>query len=147
MALHLELDGIEINMTIREYKEVLGREWCDAWCKVDYSIKAVTEPNGKQYINIEHNNTEILLACEVKSLRNRLNKLLNDELEKVTLTEMIEPDFQFELFPKKNGADITATWIVNFWYCGGLTANSLNVTLGREDIIKLRDYLDEVIGG
>lgn len=77
------------------------------------------------------------------------------------LYSFIEPDFNFELFPKhkikdensdviyvKPGhelIDVSADWIVNLWNEGALTSNSFSVAMDREDITQLRDYLRTVL--
>ena len=108
------------------------------------------------------NDAEILLACEVESLEKILTQLLEDKLQQTkSLYSFIEPDFNFELFPKhkikdenpdviyvKPGhefIDVSADWIVNLWHDGALTANSFSVAMDREDITQLRDYLRTVL--
>ena len=110
------------------------------------------------------NDGEILLACEVESLEKILTELLEDKLQQTKrLYSFIEPDFNFELFPKhkitdedpdviyvKPGhelIDVSADWIVNLWNEGALTANSFSVAMDREDITQLRDYLRTVLKG
>ena len=43
-------------------------------------------------------------------------------------------------------ADIEAYWCIHFWDDGALTGNYLKICLLREDVIKLRDYLKEIVG-
>ena len=102
-------------------------------------------------IDYSMNDAEILLACEVESLEKILTELLEDKLQQTkSLYSFIEPDFNFELFPKhkikdenpdvsyvKPGhelIDVSADWIVNLWHEGALTANSFSVAMDREDI-------------
>ena len=75
------------------------------------------------------------------------------------MIEPIEPDFKFILYPEEDLrnnpnytyvqpgyeiVDIYLEWRVYFWN-EGLTDNYLTVTLGREEITMLRDYLRTVI--
>ena len=110
-------------------------------------------------MNYHRENDEVLLACEVEELETTLTKLLNDELEEVEEIRCIEPDFVFFIHPKRDLrndpkytyvrpgyeiADIYVEWQVYFWN-EGLTDNFLTVTLGREEIVRFRDYLSSVI--
>ena len=95
------------------------------------------------------------MSCEVEQLAKSLTELLANKLKEETEIACIEPDFIFKLFPQKDlrndpkyvyvrpGCeiqDIYLEWKIYFWD-GGITDNYLTVTLDREEITQLRDYL------
>ena len=156
MALNMNIDGMEIYLNIKSYQKTNSENWDDTWCNVDFAFRF----HG--CIDYSMNDAEILLACEVESLEEILTELLEDKLQQTkSLYSFIEPDFNFELFPKhkikdenpdviyvKPGhefIDVSADWIVNLWHDGALTANSFSVAMDREDITQLRDYLRIVL--
>ncbi len=167
-AFNIFVSGIDIKLKIHNYKNRKPEEKeydFDDWCRVDYRFKGKDQlketKSEKVWLNYKGKNKEILLSSEIRALKINLDKLLNDELKTKRHLSMIEPDFEFVLYPKKEikaakdkedsedkpkeYIDIQLEWIVNFWYCGGLTANTLSISLDRDDIVKLRDYLDRVI--
>lgn len=102
-------------------------EWDSEWCRCDFLFAS------GDWLNYHKENDEVLLC--------------------------IEPDFVFELYPQMDLRedpkytyvqpgyeiqDIYVEWKIYFWH-GGLTDNYLTITLGREDIARLRDYLKLVI--
>lgn len=156
MWLRMDLDGITVELQIQQYSKQNARtgDEYDYWCKVSFSF--FSEP----WLNYKKENEEVFLSCEVDDLAQALDDLLNDRLSKPAEVEHIEPDFCFELSPKedlrnnsrilyiKPGqeiADISMEWKVFFWH-DGLTANHLTVTLDRENIINLKNYLFWVTG-
>lgn len=156
MALNMNIDGMEIYLNIKGYQKTNSENWDDTWCNVDFVFRF------RGCIDYSMNDAAILLACEVESLEKILTELLEDKLQQTkSLYSFIEPDFNFELFPKhkikdensdviyvKPGhefIDVSADWIVNLWHDGALTANSFSVVMDREDITQLRDYLRTVL--
>ena len=106
------------------------------------------------------NNDETLLSCEVQTMAENLDKLLNDELNEILEMECIEPDFKFKLYPKKDLRndpksiyykegyeidDISMEWIVYFWN-DSLTNNHLSLQFDKDDINHLYNYLNIVMG-
>lgn len=155
MWLKLNLDGIIVSLRIQQYRKTDRSNWDDVWCKVDFSF--CSEP----WLNYHKEYEEILLAREVDSLSDALEKLLNNQLNEPTEFPCIEPDFVFNLNPKEDVrnnprlvyvrpgyeiVDIDMEWQVNFWDDGCLTANYLTVVLGREEIEYLLTYLKIVTG-
>lgn len=84
-----------------------------------------------------------------------MTELLNNEISEEKELACIEPDFVFELYPqtdlRKDSKciyvapgheilDIYLEWRIFFWN-GGLTGNYLTITLCRDEIELLRDYL------
>lgn len=155
MAFNLNVDGMEIYLNINGYEKTNSDNWDSTWCQVDFSFMF------PDCINYSKNNDEVLLACEIESLENGLTNLLENRIDKKTLLSFIEPDFNFELYPRHlitdedpnviyvrpgyESIDVSANWIVNLWSCGALTDNYFSVALGRDDITQLRDYLRSVL--
>ena len=85
-----------------------------------------------------------------------LTDLLDGKITEPQERPMLEPDFVFMLYPAKDlrtdptytyikprdeFQDIYVEWRVFFWN-DGLTENFLTITLEREDIASLRDFLN-----
>lgn len=153
MGFEANIDGILVKLEIKGYEAYNKEEWHSQWCECDYSFCS------GEWLNYHKENDEVLLSCEVQMLEEDLTKLLNDELEEIKEISCVEPDYIFCLHPKRDLRkdpnytyvregyeieDIKVEWKVYFWY-GGLTDNFLTVTLGRDEIIKFRDYLSFVI--
>lgn len=154
MRLRLDLEGIIMELEIRNYK----REPCDdgysAWCNTDYSFRS--EP----WLNYCKTGDEIFLSSEIANFMIELDALLSDRLEEPEEFTFAEPDFSFYLKPKKilqggssaiyapqgdKEIDIDMELRISFWN-DGLTANYLSVTFDREDIECFFIYLKLVTG-
>lgn len=155
MCFDVDICGIVVHLRVNGYEASSEKDWDNQWCKCDFAFRS------GDWLNYHKEDEEILLSCEIEELEKCLTKLLNDELEKNMDIQCIEPDFHFSLHPKRDLrkdpnylyiqkgceiADIYMEWKVYFWN-EGLTDNHLNVTLGRDEIIILRDYLSSVIKG
>ena len=153
MKLILDAEGIKITFEIKNYRKTTNKDDPD-WCECSYSFIA-----GK-WLNYSGENEEVLTCDEIEYLLEEIEKLLNDQLESNKELEFIEPDFSFELVTKKDLrnderyvyiakgheiVDINLYWCVHFWDEGCLTDNSLRISLSREDIVKLRNYLKEIV--
>ena len=153
MKLILDAEGINISFEIKGYKKTKDRD-DPVWCKCSCSFVS------NKWLNYSIENSEVLTCGEVEYLLENLQKLLNGQLKEDLEIEFIEPDFSFELITEKDLrederytyiakgyeiADIEAYWCIHFWDEGALTGNYLKIWLGREDIIKLRDYLKEIV--
>jgi hypothetical protein len=149
MWFEIDAGGIRIKLRIRGYRPSNKDNWDSEWCKCDFAF------SSGDWLNYHKENDEILLSYEVEQLAKSLTELLANKLMEETEITCIEPDFIFKLFPQKDlrndpkyiyvrpGCelqDIYLEWKICFWD-GGLTDNFLTVTLDREEIIKLRDYL------
>lgn len=154
MRLKIDLNGIMLCLKIRGYTPSTQDDWDSQWCNVDFSF------SSGNWLDYHRENDEVLLSCEVETLADSIEKLLNDQIDKVTEISCIEPDFNFILHPKRDLredpkytyvregyeiADIYMEWTVTFWN-EGLTDNYLSVTLDREDMKVLLAYLKYVIG-
>ena len=154
MRLKIDLNGIMLRLKIKGYTPSTRDDWDSQWCNVDFSF------SSGNWLDYHRENDEVLLSCEVETLADSIEKLLNDQIDKVTEISCIEPDFNFILHPKRDLredpkytyvregyeiADIYMEWTVTFWN-EGLTDNYLSVTLDREDMKVLLAYLKYVIG-
>ena len=154
MRLKIDLNGILLRLNIKDYEPSQQDRWDCQWCHVDFSFSSYS------WLDYHQENDEVLLSCEVETLAESLDKLLNDEITEITELPCIEPDFNFVLYPKRDLrddhkyiyvregyeiADIYMEWITTFW-SDGLTGNYLSVTLDRDDIHILLCYLNYVTG-
>lgn len=151
MWLKLNLEGIDFHFRISKYRKSTRENWDDEWCEVDLTLQA------RKWLNYQIVSDEILLAIEVEEIRDRIEDLLNDKLDKPEKIECIEPDFELHLHPKedirnnpdivyvKPGceiADIDMDFQVSFWDSnGGSSANRLLLSFGRTDLEILLCYL------
>ena len=154
MRLKIDLNGILFRLNIKDYEPSQQDRWDCQWCHVDFSF------SSDSWLDYHQENDEVLLSCEVETLAESLDKLLNDEITEITELPCIEPDFNFVLHPKRDLredpkyiyiregceiADIYMEWTTTFW-SDGLTANYLSVTLDRDDMRILLGYLNYVRG-
>ena len=153
MYLEIDASGIVVQLKIKGYTPSWKENWDSQWCRCDYTFRS------GDWLHYHGEDDEVLLSCEVEALEKTLTKLLNDELEEVKEIRCIEPDFMFKMQPKRDLrndpsytyirpgyeiADIYMEWKVYFWHVG-LTDNFLTVTLRRDEIIRFRDYLSQII--
>ena len=151
-----DICGITAELQIRKYKKSNELNMCPNWCECDFSFRS------GDWLNYHKESDECLLPFEVEDLEEKLTKLLEDDLTQPEEVLLTEPDFKFSLYPKRDKredprciyvpkgqeiADIYAEWKIYFWSSSGLTNNHLVLTLGREEITDLRDYLSSVIHG
>ena len=151
MPLKMNIGGIDLMLNISSYIPCKN-EHDYTWSKCDFSL------HFGQQLHYELVDSELLLCAEIQSLVNELDKLLADCLTERTEFRCMEPDFLFVLNPKKDLRkdpaytyiapgyeieDITLEWRIYFW-CDGLTDNFLTLTLYREGIIALKDYLEHI---
>ena len=153
MSIQIDAAGIIIDLLVKGYRKSNKDNWDEQWCKCDFAFRSGS------WLNYQSADNEVLLSCEIEELEQSLTQLLNGEITEKKMIEPIEPDFKFILYPEEDLrnnpnytyvqpgyeiVDIYLEWRVYFWN-EGLTDNYLTVTLGREDITVLRDYLRTVI--
>lgn len=151
--LELDIDGIFVKLQIKNYKQTNEENWDSEWCKCDFSF------SSGGVFNYHKENDEVLLSSEIDNLIEQFTKLLDNKILDKTEIVCIEPDFVFNLYPQKDLRedykytyikpgyeikDIYLEWRFYFWN-EGLTNNYLTVTLDRDEILKFRDYLLEMI--
>lgn len=149
MWFEIDAKGINIKFRINDYRPTNKDSWYYAWCRCDFSF------SSDDWLNYHKENDEVLLACEVDALEERLSKLLDNKLTEIDEMVCVEPDFIFKLYPQTDLRkdpkytyvqpgyeirDIYLEWKIYFWH-RGITDNCLTITFGREEIKSLRDYL------
>ncbi len=157
MAFKTNIGGIEVALSINNYKTPDWEEYYDQWCVCSYSFHKFHKKKKTETINYSAESDEVLKSSEVDKLAYNLTDLLNGEITQPFKLRMIEPDFVFMLYPIRDlrldqnrvvapgheFSDIYVEWRIYFWD-DGLTDNFLTITLYREDIKALRDYLESV---
>ena len=153
MSIQIDAAGIIIDLLVKGYRKSNKDNWDEQWGKCDFAFKS------DSWLNYQSVDNEVLLSCEIEELEQSLTQLINGEITEKKMIEPIEPDFKFILYPEEDLrnnpnytyvqpgyeiVDIYLEWRVYFWN-EGLTDNYLTVTLGREEITMLRDYLRTVI--
>ncbi len=141
--------GIEIKLQIKGYKPTDKDNWYNDWCKCDYLF------SSDNWLHYHGENDDVLLSYEVEQLEEACTKLLDNKLTEIKEIVCIEPDFVFKLYPQTDLRDnpkiiyirpgheiqdIYLEWKIFFWH-DGITKNHLSITLDREEIVKLRNYL------
>ena len=152
MGLELEVDGIKVKFEIRGYLLTNRSNWEREWCQIDYSF------SFGESLNYHKENYESLLSCEIDYLVEQLANLLNNKLTEEIEISFLEPDLEFVLFPSfdiRNNpnviyvqpgfemSDITLEWRIYF-NAQGATSNFLTITLDRNEINCLLEYLKSV---
>lgn len=151
MKLRLDLEGIDASLEINNYHPSTQEKWDEEWCEVSFSI------TSGSWLNYGKLDNQILLCSEVEELRDMLKKLLLDEVSESAELSFIEPDFVFDITPKRIEQQLSmfdefpkvysafVDWKIYFW-SDGLTSNYLNLCLCEEDIEHLKNYLNLVTG-
>lgn len=153
MWFEIDANGINTKLRINGYKPASTDNWDTKWCKCDFQF------SSGDWLNYHGENDEILLSTEVEELEKALTELLDNNLSETKEIKCIEPDFVFTLHPQTDlrndpnyiyirpGCeiqDIYLEWRIYFWN-NGLTDNYLTITLCRNEIERLRDYLAQVM--
>lgn len=148
MWLYLDLAGIEFHFSVNNYRKSTLDNWDVEWCNVDVTI------HSGNWLNYQIS-SEILLACEVEEIRDKISDLLEDRIQEQVEIEFIEPDLSLLLNPKEDIrdnprvlyvalgheiVDIDAELHIHFWN-DGLTANYLSLCFGRDELECLLFYL------
>ena len=142
MPLNFNVDGINVYLKINNYRHSNKENWDSLWCNCDFMF------NSGDWLNYHRENDEIFLCSEIEELESVFTMLLNGEISEDKEISFIEPDFVFNIYPIKDiqnsVSDVLIEWKIYFWH-EGLTDNYLSITLDRDEIIKLRDYLSSII--
>lgn len=137
--LHLDLDGLELQLKINRFREDLpgGSEY-DNWCFTDFTVMH----NGN---NIYHNykNLPWLTCNEVKKLRDTIAGIIDGSITKDKRISFIEPDIEFE-FNFDDGKFSYADMVLFYWKTerrGCLTGNRLVLSLNMYELECVLCYL------
>lgn len=140
--MNFNVDGINVYLKINNYRHSNKENWDSLWCNCDFMF------NSGDWLNYHRENDEIFLCSEIEELESVFTMLLNGEISEDKEISFIEPDFVFNIYPIKDiqnsVSDVLIEWKIYFWH-EGLTDNYLSITLDRDEIIKLRDYLSSII--
>ena len=98
MWLYLDLAGIEFHFRVNNYRKSTLDNWDVEWCNVDVTI------HSGNWLNYQIS-SEILLACEVEEIRDKISDLLEDRIQEQIEIEFIEPDLSLFLNPKEDIRD------------------------------------------
>lgn len=139
MLFACDADGMRIRLRIDRYQSPAKHEYGDWWCDCGYSFQM-----GK-FLCYEAESVEILTPEDVDYLSQKLSDLLSGKITENEEASFPEPDFAFKFYPKTPETDISLEWIVNFWDRGALTANFLTITLDRDKIELLNNFLCDCI--
>ena len=151
MKLKMDLEGIETILEINNYHPSTQEKWDEEWCEVSFSV------TSGSWLNYGKLDNQILLCSEVEELRDTLKKLLLDELSEGSELSFVEPDFTFDITPKRidnqlslfedlpRVSNVFVDWKIYFW-SEGLTSNYLNICLCDDEIEYLKNYLNLVTG-
>lgn len=134
--LELDIDGIKFEFGIEDYRPSTKEHWDDEWCVV--TARATSDALNYSI------RSSCMVCCEVEWLYKKLVELEDGTLTDETEIFNIEPDFEYILYPSKNG-QYYMDWKFNLWNGGALTCNSFTIMFGEEDIMKLREYLNDVM--
>ena len=143
MSIQIDAAGIIIDLLVKGYRKSNKDNWDEQWCKCDFAFRS------DSWLNYQSVDNEVLLSCEIEELEQSLTQLLNGEITEKKMILYPEEDLRNNpnytyVQPGYEIVDIYLEWRVYFWN-EGLTDNYLTVTLGREEITMLRDYLRTVI--
>lgn len=149
MVFELDASGIKIRLKIKNYRRTNREDWDSEWCACDFHFYSY------DWLNYYRQNNEVLLSSEIDEIYDSLTRLLDNQMTQTEEIICIEPDFVFKLYPQKDLSkdpsytyvrpgyeiqDIYLEWKIYF-YEGDLSENYLTLTLYRDDIESLRDYL------
>lgn len=153
MNFNREIDGFEVSLRIDGYESPSKHAFGDSWCNCGFSFKF------GDVVNYSKEDDEFLTPEEVDIISQGLTELLDGNITEQCTIELTEPYFLFKLYPVKDlrpdsrysyiapgceMQDIYVEWRIYFWN-DAPTGNYLTITLDREDITALRDFLNSCI--
>lgn len=132
----LNIDGIQFEFVIEDYRPSTREHWDDEWCVITASAIG----GGLNY-SIR---SSCMCCCEVEWLYNKLKELADGIMTEETEISFVEPDFEYKLYPNNQGA-YYVEWTFNLWNEGVLTNNWFTLTFIDEEILEIIKYLKTVI--
>lgn len=137
--LHLDINGLELQLRINQFRENLsGESEYDNCCFMDFTVIR----NG---VNIYHNykNLPWLTCDEVKEIRDTISSVMEGSITQNKRISFIEPDIEFE-FVFNDGEFSYVDMILGYWETEGrgcFTGNRLVLCLGINEIEHMLSYL------
>lgn len=150
--LRLNQNGMKIHFQILDYEPDVQDD--DAWVKISADFKF------RNVISYRMEKSESFLHREVIELKKYLDELLEGKLKETVRYELMEPDFEFVLFPAGEAGrernpvasgitgdyrDAAVKFIVHLWN-EGLTDNVFGTVLGRREAEAMCAYLKLITG-
>lgn len=154
MWLRLDLEGLDFQFRITGYHPSTQANWDWEWCHVDLSMIA------PHWLDYHIDNGEIMLCCEVESLKSEIEELLANKIMEAECLSFMEPDLSFSALPSKDlrdnpdyvyiepGYEFTDACMeleVNTW-SHGLTSNRIITCFDREELEVFLCYLKLICG-
>lgn len=151
MWVKFDLQGMKFEFKVE--KHIPNQTIDGKWAEISFGFKF------KNIIKYSTYKNEVLLSSEVDDIRDYMEKLLEDKLDKEVFYKCIEPDFEFIFSPKydvRNDPDVI--WVksgneirdiemklkVNLWN-DGLTCNYFSTSFARDEIEIFYLYLSLII--
>ncbi len=135
-----ELDGTTLEIEINGYADKHDERKSEEFCRMSISIQSA----HMSY----YEDSKMLRSYELDLVYERIGKLIKGELEKNEHLFFSEPVLEFRLRPalEDDDIDIDMYWIINLRDDNGVvTANNLQLLMGRYEIEKLYKYLRGVM--
>lgn len=139
-TLKLDLGSHIMKLQINDWHKANSKAYEDEWCRVKCQIKS----DFMDY-RVENNqpDCETLMWSEVESLLHCIEQLLSGKTTEKECMSCVEPDFEFVFYPATENVDsVGMDILIAFWERdGALSANSLQLYLGQEEVEAFYEYL------
>ena len=147
MWVKFDLQGMKLKFKVEKY--IPNQTINGKWAEISFSFEF------QDVIKYSTSKNEVLLSSEVDHIRDYMEKLLEDKLDKEVIYKCIEPDFEFTFRPKYDVRnDPNIIWVkpgneiqdielklkVNLWN-KGLTCNYFSTSFDRGKIEVFYLYL------
>lgn len=146
MWFNLDLEGFNFHMKIWDWRPVTRENIDDNWCSVQLNLIAKDSLN--KYIHSD------LLCAEIERFVDFLDQFEQNQIQKKTSLDFLEPDLQFVFYPNGNAEGCRSLYKIEepfmemfiYFWCGYPTNNHLALTFYKKEIQLLANYLKLVIG-
>lgn len=139
-TLKLDLGSHVMYLQINDWHKARSKDYDDEWCSVKCRIKS----DFMDY-RVENNqpDCETLMWSEVENLLHCTEQLLTGKIAEKNSMDCVEPDFEFVFYPAtENVQSVGMDILIAFWEPdGALSANSLQLYLGQEEVEQFYEYL------
>ena len=93
MWVKFDLQGMKLKFKVEKY--IPNQTINGKWAEISFSFEF------QDVIKYSTSKNEVLLSSEVDHIRDYMEKLLEDKLDKEVIYKCIEPDFEFTFRPKR----------------------------------------------